>query len=259
MRSVLLRAFLSGLALQATAAATCGLPQPRLVCQEYFASPVVVVAKLVRIRRMEPTPGQLTGTYYYMEAVQRRKGRILNRFQVYEENSSGRAQFEWKRGEDYLLFLTRSGQSRDWEFDGCGNSAPMSKAQKVLDEIGRMKTAQERQMIAGSIASDETLPARLMVKVEGEGKTRTVAVENREFRLRVEPGTYVVTASYPGWQFRKDDFSYDDPQKIAIEPGRCAQVQFQAEKSPAANRRPALTPASMSLASHVAHLIGPPG
>ena len=68
----------------------------------------------------------------------------------------------------------------------------------------------------------------MTVKVEGAGKSRTVMVENRTFKLRVEPGTYVVTANAPGWLFEQDEFSYDKPQKVLIERGRCAQVQFQA-------------------------------
>ncbi len=227
MRKSLICTLLGLVALQSAAWATCGLPQPRHVCQEYFANPAVVVARLTRVRHVGAMhPGASDGSYYYMETVERLKGRILNRFQIYEENASGRATFEWKRGESYLLFLTYSEQDHGWELDGCGNSAPLSNAKKVRDEIGRIKAGQQREAIEGFIASEETLPERLTVKIEGAGNTRTVPVENREFRLRVEPGTYVITPVAAGWIFKKDDFSYDDPANLKIEPGRCAQVQF---------------------------------
>jgi hypothetical protein len=222
-------ALLCLLVLQSAAGAVCRLPQPRRVCQEYFAEPVVVVAKLVRSRRVEPIhPGGVDGTYYSMEVTGRVKGRMLRRFQVYEENSSGRATFEWKRGETYLLFIRYSQEDRGWELDGCGNSGPMSSAKKTIDQLSWIKNSPAAQMIEGEIASEESLPDSVVVKVTGEGKTRTVPVENRRFRLRVEPGSYLVEPVQPGWQFHGDEFSYDDPQKIKVEAGQCAAIQFQA-------------------------------
>lgn len=231
MRGRLTHVLLGVFALQAVGNAVCKLPQPRHVCQEYFAESVVVVAKVARMRHAEAIhPGSPDGTYYYMEAVERVRGRILNRFQIYEENSSGRATFEWKRGESYLLFISYSNDDKGWELDGCGNSAPMSNAKKVLDEIARIKAGKGRESIEGSIASEESLPERVLVKVEGAGKTHTVAVENREFKVRMEPGSFVATPLSTGWRFEKDDFSYDDPRRIRLASGQCAQIQFQATK-----------------------------
>lgn len=229
MRTIPIRVLLLLLLIESTAPAVCKLPSPRHVCQEYFAESVVVVAKLSRLRHVEAIhPGSPDGTLYYMEAVERLRGRILNRFQIYEENSTGRATFEWKRGERYLLFISYSNDDHAWELDGCGNSATMSSAKNVLDEIASIQAGKGSESIEGTIASEEALPEHVMVKVEGEGKSRTVQVENREFKLRVEPGTYTVTPAAPGWTFNKDDFSYDDPGKVMIQPGRCAQIQFQA-------------------------------
>ncbi len=206
----------------------CGLPQPRLVCQEYFAESVVVVATLARMRHVEANAGQPEANYYYFEVVKRLRGKILRRFQVYEQQTSGRAQFEWKRGKSYLLFLSHSHEDRGWELDGCGSSSPLESANKTLKEIERIKSGKSREFIQGSFASTETLPI-ISVKVEGEGKTYTVLSDNKnEFSIRVPPGNYVVSVSHPGWQFEKDRVSYDDPARITIEPGRCAQVQFQA-------------------------------
>ena len=228
MRTGAIGALLCLLALQSGAEAACRLPQPRRVCQEYFSEPVVVVAKLVRSRRVEPIhPGGVDGTYYSMEATGYVKGNILKRFQVYEENSSGRATFEWKRGEKYLLFIRYSREDRGWELDGCGNSGPMTLAKKTIDEIAIVKNGPAAQTIEGEIASVESLPSSVVVKITGEEKTRTVPVENRRFRLRVEPGAYAVMPLQAGWQFQADEFSYDAPQGIKLAAGQCAQVQFQ--------------------------------
>lgn len=228
------------LVLQPAAEAVCRLPQPRRVCQEYFAEPVIVVAKLVRSRHVDAIhPGGVDGTYYSMQSSGHVKGNILRRFQVYEENSSGRATFEWKRGETYLLFLRYSQEDHGWEFDGCGNSALMSNAKTTIDQISWIKNSPSAQVIEGEIASEESLPSSVVVKVVGEGKTRTVAVENRRFRLRVEPGAYVVTPVQPGWNFQADEFSYDDPQKLKLAAGQCAQIRFQASpEKPAAPNGP---------------------
>jgi len=229
MRPPVIRALLCLLVLQPAAQAACRLPQPRRVCQEYFAEPVVVVARLVRIRHVEPIhPGGVDGAYYSMEAAGYVKGNILRRFQVYEENSIGRATFEWKRGENYLLFIRYSRENRGWELDGCGNSTPMSNAKKVIEEISRIKNGEGTQAIEGEIASVESLPSTVAVRVTGEGKTRTIPIENRHFRLRLDPGEYVVAPVQSGWQFQADEFSYDDPQKIKLAAGQCAQIQFQA-------------------------------
>ena len=76
------------------------------------------------------------------------------------------------------------------------------------------------------------------MRITGEGKPRTVPVENRRFRLRVEPGAYTVTPVQAGWQFQADEFSYDNPHKIKLAAGQCAQVQFQASPETAAPANP---------------------
>lgn len=235
IRSVLsrsIRVILGLAAMQASAFAACGLPQPRLVCQEYFAKPAVVVGRLTRIRIVGRGPNEVKGRYYYFEIVERLKGKTLQRFQVYESNDSGRAAFEWKRGEKYLLFISYAQGDRAWELDGCGNSAPLASASKVLREIGRIRSGRSREMIQGAIASEESLP-RSSIKIEGEGGTYTTLTDKRnEFSIRVPIGVYVVTAEHAGWEFAVDEFSYDDAKKVTIQPGSCAQIQFTATQTP---------------------------
>src|SRR5262249_45044028 len=105
----------------------CQVPQPRLVCAEYFASKVVVEATLTRIKtiREESDPEGAIAHEYRLETKQKFRGHIGPVFKVYESNDSGRAGFDWKTGQEYLLFLFYTRSDKAWVLDGCGNSGPL--------------------------------------------------------------------------------------------------------------------------------------
>src|SRR5271154_7066845 len=103
---------------------------PRLVCAEYFNSSLVAEAKLISIRHIVPKNGQ-DGYVYTMELITALRGEISVRFEIYEENGSGRASFEWQRAESYLLFLYPVEHSSRWSIDGCGNSGPLTRSGKT--------------------------------------------------------------------------------------------------------------------------------
>ena len=54
---------------------------------------------------------------YTMQTERVLRGKINPRFRIYEENSSGRAAFQWKEGETYLLFLSYI-KREGWERTG---------------------------------------------------------------------------------------------------------------------------------------------
>jgi len=71
--------------------------------------------------------------------------------------------------------------------------------------------------------------------VEAQGAAGLYAAttnEKGEFQLNVPAGRYVVIASKDGFTFDTADISYEDPRKIRIEPGGCAQVQFAKGQRP---------------------------
>src|SRR5262249_53988892 len=78
-----------------SASAVCNSPQPRLVCAEFFREQVVVSARLARIRYVEPKDA-MDYHVYTMQTDRVLRGNINPTFRIYEENSSGRASFEWK-------------------------------------------------------------------------------------------------------------------------------------------------------------------
>jgi hypothetical protein len=67
------------------------------------------------------------------------------------------------------------------------------------------------------------------VRVEAQGTTgrySATANEKGEFQMDVPSGKYIVRVVDTGLFFDKALFSYEDPSKIQIEPGGCAQVEF---------------------------------
>jgi hypothetical protein len=212
--------------MSTTALAVCGAPQPRLVCAEYFSSEVVVGAKLVRSEHIVPT-NDIDGHVYEMRTEKVVGGKIGNSFQVWEENSSGRAGFEWVVGGSYLLFLY-SKEDRGWLLDGCGNSGPLEKKQSVLQEIEALQN-RNGGMIQVAIGGDWLAwsPPMSGVEVKAQGTHGTFSATTNDkgvAEIHVPAGQYALTV--PNQQVQSYDFTYDYPENITIDNGGCAQIQF---------------------------------
>jgi hypothetical protein len=212
--------------------AFCQFPQPRLVCAEYFASQLVVEATLIQTDKLhdKDDPEGLSAYVYTLRVNQILRGKITETIQVYEGNDSGRAGFNWLARREYLLFLFQSPDHQgSWALDGCGNSGPVGKAKIALSEIALIKAAHGGGVIHGA-ASEQALStpiAGVHVEARGVAGHYTAATnEKGEFQLNVPPGRYTVVATKDGVTFDTADISYENPQKIQIEPGGCAQVQF---------------------------------
>lgn len=211
--------------------AVCRVPQPRLVCAEYFASQVVTEATLVdrRIVSDKDDPAGISAYVYTLHAGSVLRGKVGTKFRVYEENSSGRATFDWKMGRKYLLFLFYSPQYKSWILDGCGNSGPLSQTQSVLAQSDRIKAEHGGGVIQG-VVSEQALSIPIPgVRVEAigtSGRYTTKTNSKGEFQMEVPVGHYVVDATNTGLLFERADLSYGDPHSIRIESGGCAQIQF---------------------------------
>jgi hypothetical protein len=134
-----------------------------------------------------------------------------------------------------LLFLFYATDTKSWQLDGCGNSGPLNKAQMALAEITAIISAKGDGMIVGGVGKQDQSAGLAGVKVEADGKSARYAAttnEKGEFHMRVPPGQYTMTPVEKGFVFQKDDFSYEDPRRIRIESGACAQVQFDRAKDP---------------------------
>jgi hypothetical protein len=199
------------------------IPQPRLVCAEFFKEHVVVIARMVGARYVDPKGDAMDYHTYTMRTDRVLRGNIGTGFRIYEENSSGRAGFDWKIGESYLLFLSYSKEDHGWELDGCGNSGPLRQSGKVLSEIDKIKAATD----GGAIAGEVWFHPGVMVIAQGTGGTfRTRADNEGQFRLQVPAGVYSVRAVQRGRRFVADDFSYELPRRVRIQNGSCVQIVF---------------------------------
>ena len=200
---------------------------PRLVCAEYSNSELVVIAKLVHTRHVVPLNEQ-DGFIYTLKTTRILKGRIGDTFRIYEENSSGRASFGWRKGDTYLLFLNSSRDGTWWLY-GCGNSAPLKEASFALKAIDRME-ARKGGLINGLVAGEHEGGSFEHVAVEIEGRATTYETftnKDGEFRIHVPAGRYVILVALNGWTFKTDNiFTFEDPDDVRIENGSCAQVQF---------------------------------
>jgi hypothetical protein len=211
----------------------CEMPHPRLVCAEYFKSQAVVQAKLVSVKYV-PERNGASSHLYRMQTLKVQRGEIGQSFDIYEENSSGRATFDWKPGRPYLLFLHfYSKADGGWVIDGCGNSGPLSKAQvalKKIDEISQAKDGIIQVVIGGNWTSYSAPLRGARVRARDSehsywATTNSSGVAN----VHVPSGEYKV--SIPGERnLTLFDLSYEDPQKVTIEAGGCAQIQFVASQ-----------------------------
>lgn len=228
--------------------ALCQVPQPRLVCAEYFASRVIVEATLVRTYDDESEmdkkayPDLPPPAYIYSLRVNKfLRGKATQNIIVYEPNDSGRATFDWNLGTEYLLFLFPSSERKGaWALDGCGNSGPLRQATSALAEIGKVKAGGDSGVIQGLTTGKALTDAIPGIHVEAQGaKGRFTAIAdgNGKFRIHVPIGQYRVRVVEPGRSFVPADLEYEVPNKINVEPGGCAQVQFVEPGPPLANPR----------------------
>jgi hypothetical protein len=214
------------------AIAVCSVPQPRLVCAEYFASNVVVEATLVRTRVIhEKDQPELVRAHLYRLRVNHiLRGETGESIRVYEENDSGRAAFDWTLGRKYLLFLLYSPEGKFWALDGCGNSGLLNQAKAALSEISSIQSRHDEFGLIQGMVSLQTLSVpEPGVRVEALGGGRHYVArtnEKGEFQIKVPTGRYIVRGAGTGFRIGAADLSYENPRKLQVEPGGCVQIQL---------------------------------
>lgn len=212
--------------------AFCFVPQPRRVCAEYFASTFVVEATLIQAHTVhdKDDPESIQAHIYTLDVNRSIRGKIDGKVQVYDGNDSGRVTFDWKMGAKYLLFLIHPDEHESLlAVDSCGNSGPLNKAAVALSEIETIKSSKGEGTILG-VVSHQALSFPISgVHVEADGtggKFVAISNGNGQFEMKVPPGSYSVKATDKTAVFSKADISYEDPRKVQIEAGGCAQIQF---------------------------------
>ena len=222
-------------ALAPSAAAVCTEPQPRLICAEYYASGLIVEAKLTRTTPFYDKSDRSypTANIYVLKVNRTYRGTAVERVRVFESNDSGRTTFGWRPGVSYLLFLFRSPGQKYWYIDGCGNSGPARTAAAALKQIGAIDLHSTFGTIQG-VVSQSVLGATLPgARVEARASDQRYAArtdQNGEFQMRVPIGTYSLSRSDKSFTFKPFELSYSDPRNLLVEPGGCVQVQLTAEE-----------------------------
>ena len=200
--------------LPACVYAVCGEPHPRLVCAEYFQSQAVVEAKLARSTYIA-SPNDMDGHIYEMKTEKILRGNPGKSFDTWEENSSGRATFDWTPGRSYLLFLS-SQQARGWVLDGCGNSGPLTHAADALKEIREIPSRSGGliQVIIGGDSFTYSVRDARVQAISPKGSYSATTNDHGVAQIRVPSGQYSVTV--PGHQVQAFDFTYEYPEKVTI-------------------------------------------
>ena len=209
--------------------AYCQMPRPRLVCAEYFHSKAVVIAKLAGVTPVKNAYDDVIGTYYSMTVEQPFRGQVARLFRIYESVESGRAKFDWKTGDSYLLFLREESPNGTWAIDVCGNSGPSELTETALQQIEAIDPTSNHAMIQG-LVWDTASPgpvAGVQIEARGPGGINTAETKaNGRFEMRVAPGKYQLRATSPGKTFVAAELTYENPDDLVLENGGCAQVQF---------------------------------
>jgi hypothetical protein len=214
------------------AGAVCPQPHP-MVCAEFFKSDAVFVGTVVTEKQVESQGDVFDGWLYQLQVKQSFRGVAGDTVQVFTENSSGRLTL--KVGETYLLFA--SAVNSRLTIDNCGSSTELSRAREAIHEI-------EQVLIDMKSASGGNIHGRVVLSPLGTGKgiagvRMTIrgaagtysAVTDKDgwIHLKVPAGRYIVRPVSSKWVVEVFDLSYDDPQRIRIENGGCAELQFLAK------------------------------
>src|SRR5262249_4351590 len=162
------------------------------------------------------------------------RGKISSRFRIIDGNNSGRVGLE--EGQTYLLFLSFMKEDNAWAVDSCGNSGRIQESGTVLREIEKLQHVRrgEGGTIQGSVwltqGAQVDPGATVLVRgvsVRGDRRTlRTTSNDKGKFSIHVPAGQYRVRVIHKGTVFEPAALSYEDPGKLRVADGGCAQVQF---------------------------------
>ncbi|HEV2963657.1 MAG TPA: hypothetical protein VG649_17660 [Candidatus Angelobacter sp.] len=207
--------------LATSASARCLDPSPRLLCAEYFQSDAVVTAKLLKTRRVTLPDDDYF--LYTMRTERVFRGKVPAVFKVVDDAGTGRALIPEEEGPGYLLFLRYQKPYKAWSVDNCGNSHPLSESADTLKRIDQLQAGGNGGTIQGVVFLD---PGSTVLVRGKQGTFKTTTDQQGHFEVHVPAGQYSVSVIHQGKRFEPDDLSYEDPKKLRVHNGGCAQVQF---------------------------------
>jgi hypothetical protein len=210
-----------------TAFANCPVPEIK-ANSEFFKRDVVFTGSVLS-QSYKDGKGE-SGWYYRVRVTKVLKGPIRREFTVYTEDASNRLPLE--EGREYLLFADqRNGRL---EIDNCGNSALLSDASQSLQQIKRIATAKDAEIV-GWLAPETNgvdLSGIHVVIRGGERTYRAVTDKDGRFRISVPFGTYKVDfGNHEYYQNGADVFWYE-PEHFSLHAGETAALQFVSVRHP---------------------------
>jgi hypothetical protein len=211
------------------ASAVCRLPHPR-VCSEFFHSDVVFTGTVISVREWPKRQASPEGWFYRLRLTKSYRGSSQDVIEIFTGNDTGR--FPLEKGQSYLVFAHK--RNGILNIDNCGSSAELSKAGEVIRQIEsvatNMKSASGGDIGGRVVVSQEGVSVRgITVTARGGGKTYAgVTDETGWFHIHVPPGKYIVWPETTEWIVTPYDLSYDNEDRVSIEPGSCAELQFLA-------------------------------
>ncbi len=219
------------------AMAYCNQPQPRLVCAEYFATRAVVRATLLHGRAIHDKKESeaVLAHVYTLKVDEVLHGQAPDEIQLDDENDSSRVTFDWTLNGKYLLFLDYLPKDHVWSVDSCGNSGPLAKAQRAVAEISAVHSAHGGGAVYGFLMGNNPQDPIADVHIDAVGSKGTfeaVSSKDGKFKIQVPAGEYRLVNKGRKLSFQKYDISYEDPMKIHIEAGGCAQIWMSGAGSP---------------------------
>lgn len=215
---------LLSLLVAAESQAVCPQPPPK-VCSTFFSSDVVLSGTVAAVEEVPDGDGFIEGWRYRISVAEVFKGRPRKDVFVHTPNDSGRLLLEV--GNLYVLFAHAQGHQLE-VFSDCGTVSQADHAADTVQAIRRLSRARD-SIIEGQVAKNVPGPgvSGVRVEVSGPGATRRLVTdEHGWFRTSVPPGRYVVRIdSRLAAPF---DLSTDSPERLVLQAGQCAQLQFVA-------------------------------
>ena len=131
----------------------------------------------------------------------------------------------------YLFLYDFSKQEGGWLLDGCGNSGPLLGAEAAIKQINQISGQSEgiiQVAVGGDWIANSPPTKNAEVRVQGVRQTYSaITNEHGVVEIHVPAGVYsVIVNGGNNSRFVPFDLTYDDPDKIVIENGGCAQIQF---------------------------------
>jgi hypothetical protein len=208
--------------------ALCPYPEPQ-ACAQFFHSKAVFIGTVISEKRLPQDATHEGGVVYSLRVEKWYKGSGTTATVYTEQNSGGEYLDPGKR---YLVYAYQGGSHHPlviW----CRASAEGAALKKQAGEIERLAMSKGNGVIRGIAYQDSTLDKPIpgaRVRIANSVNTFLLTTDAKgTFRSVVPPGVYRVRVVANGKELLTHITSYEDQDKVSIQPGQCADLAFLPE------------------------------